>query len=229
MIRLDEAMATIQEKLAAIRQIVETEEYQANAEAVRKRLDENDKLQREFIEGENWRRRRIPLHFRDVKEAATSTTMLVDCWLNGTRPFLVLGGNKGRGKTYAACRPLRTRSGLYVTASEMVHAGSYDREYWEELESTPYLVVDDLGAEPKDSKGYFEANLANLVDKRISKRTVITTNLSGADFKTRYSTGDMSRTWSRLHAYAQFAKCDGEDLRAMQLPGMSLTGAVVAE
>ncbi len=88
----------------------------------------------------------------------------------------------------------------------MVTAASFARESrygkgagkFELLAKPNRLVIDDLGREFYDEKGSFQVDIDELIDLRWrSKRpTLITTNLTSSDFKSRYGQRiyDRSRT-----------------------------------
>lgn len=145
---------------------------------------------------------------------------------NDSRTLLVLAGGTGCGKTVAACVGLDEylllegwsyrRAGRFVKAIDLVRAGTFDREFWDGYAATPMLVVDDLGTEPLDEKGWALANLAALIDKRYDacRKTILTTNLDVAKFKARYCAADGGRLIDRLREAGAFVEFDGASLRS---------------
>jgi len=155
---------------------------------------------------------------------AAVNTFLYTGALTGARSFLTLGGKPGTGKTIAAASALLscveelrtdsgrvckrwTRRGLYMKAAELARLPLFGKEQaaaWERLRERKLLIIDDLGAElPTD--GWLSA-FGDLVDARMrgEKKTILTTNLSGSELRTRY--GD--RVIRRLTDYGTFVKCE---------------------
>jgi len=142
-----------------------------------------------------------------------------------TRSLLVMAGGTGCGKTVAACVALdrymtpdgwsMRRQGRFVKAIDLVRAGTFDGEYWDRLNCAPMLVVDDLGTEPLDEKGWALSNIAALIDRRYDAcaKTILTTNLDVAKFKARYCATDGGRIIGRLREAGAFVEFDGESLR----------------
>ena len=111
--------------------------------------------------------------------------------------------------------PEARRVGRFVKALDLVRAGTYDDAFWTRLKATPFLVVDDLGTEPLDDKGWALANIAALIDARYDStaKTVITTNLDAGQFKARYGASDGGRLVDRLRESAEFVQFDGASMR----------------
>jgi DNA replication protein DnaC len=135
------------------------------------------------------------------------------------KPTIMLCGTVGRSKTVASAWVLSEAStgGVFITAHRMlrVFAGRYGRDTLTEqdrLLSTKVLVIDDVGRELDDSREAMQSALLEIVDGRQSSvtLTIITTNLSTANFKRRYPS---SRLFSRLHQQATIVEDTGDDLR----------------
>lgn len=157
-----------------------------------------DAVRDEAIEVE---RLRVPLAFSECR---------IDTWEPGNarprlacqsyvvnwppeKPFLMLTGDTGRGKTHlavgvmwAAWERHRTRSRFWPVVDLLArYRSTFDRDRAtestedidRELERLPLLVLDDLGAQ-KDTE-WAEERLFQLVDRRYRDRkpTVVTTNL----------------------------------------------------
>src|SRR5262249_31101876 len=106
--------------------------------------------------------------------------------VHGDTVITCLSGNPGVGKTIAACEWLLSRrSGLFVKAPSLARI---DRAKVPGLLNAHALVLDDLGVEYIDAKGFLSSLLDELIDHRYDLRlpTVITTNLDAAAFKERY-------------------------------------------
>ncbi len=159
------------------------------------------------------------------------------------RPFLVLAGGVGCGKSVAAGEGLITAgqaphwvtvlvegqsqkvqvgsalpSALWVHAFELVKASTFDREFWARVERPELLVIDDLGTMPLDGKGYAAANLANLLCYREAQdaKTLLTTNLTWEQFEADYLTGPGERVRDRMRRYeGMFYRVPGASLRAV--------------
>ena len=80
----------------------------------------------------------------------------------------------------------------------------------------PLLVIDDLGAEFNDSKGFFASLLDELIDARYSHKlaTIVTSNLDLEAFKTRYGV----RIVDRIREAGRFVGCGAESLRRSPTP-----------
>lgn len=150
--------------------------------------------------------------------------------------FAVLAGAIGVGKSVAAAAWLLERRaacaaalsaapsgavapseipasrGAWLHAHQLAALASFDgRAELSRVEAVPWLVLDDLGVEPLDSKGWLAAALDGLVYQRHGNRrpTVITSNLPAADFLRRYG----PRVASRLAECAAVVELSGRDLR----------------
>lgn len=128
-------------------------------------------------------------------------------WAKSTKPFLVLGGKSGTGKTMAALSLLpaacaysmELQSGeefwgwepkaLVVPAHELSQLSLYEKkddQRRERLKRIPLLILDDLGAEAATSVS--AQTLLEVLDSRMAnaRKTVITTNLEGEELRKRY-------------------------------------------
>jgi len=149
--------------------------------------------------------------------------------------FLFLAGTVGTGKTSSAAwfldAPIVTTDrhpftdeertivrevhGRFVTAEQLAKASTYDGKYWDEIQSTPRLVIDDLGTEQQDGKGWALANLTNLLAHRHAHglRTVITANLTRKALEERYASHDGGRLRDRFAESAWFVELTGPSQR----------------
>ena len=80
----------------------------------------------------------------------------------------------------------------------------------------PVLVVDDLGSEYNDAKGFFSALLDEVIDCRYGAKlpTVITTNLDSSGFSARYG----ARVVDRIREAGRFINCGNTSLRGRATP-----------
>lgn len=148
--------------------------------------------------------------------------------------FLFLAGTPGLGKTVAASwfadapstctepdwngnprQVTREVGARFVTAEELARQSTFDGEFWEAIRETPRLVIDDLGVERLDDKGWALANLLGLFAHRHARRlpTVITMNISRQVFETRYAAHDGGRLRDRLAESGWFVALEGPSLR----------------
>lgn len=143
-------------------------------------------------------------------EAATAVQKFID----SEQTFLVLAGKVGCGKTAAACQMLDKLGGRFVKAAAVTRA-RFDDEAWDDLLRARSLVVDDLGTETMDGKGWSAGALAELFDHRYDwqAKTILTTNLDPEAFKARYCEQDGGRFLSRLREAGQFVVVSQDSLR----------------
>lgn len=216
----------------------EVEETDAREKAA---TDEADRLWREASTRAEAEARRvkaeIPRRVWAVLDAPKRTTAYEAASAfaaGGLETLLVLAGGVGCGKTVAACAGLdrfltpdpklreagftplgaKKPSGLIVKAIELARAGTFDREFWDRLGAVGFLVVDDLGTEPLDEKGWVVANVRALLDKRYDdeRKTVLTTNLNLDQFKARYC-ADGGRLLERLRERGGFLELTEASMR----------------
>lgn len=135
-------------------------------------------------------------------------------WKGSGKLFLTIGGKPGTGKTIAGAHLLKfaatelvscesvegyrwdTSLAKFIKAQEIGRMSLYGREVDQRLQRLKLvglLVIDDLGTESK-SDG-FGALFEELIDGRARNkvRTVVTTNLTGAEMTARYGVRLMRR------------------------------------
>lgn len=132
------------------------------------------------------------------------------------RHLLVLAGGEGCGKTVAASIALMRcpGRGLFVTAHQVVRAGLYSEEFWESLKVPGILVIDELGTEPLDAKGWGTSNLAAVLSDRHAalRKTICTSNLGHTEFFARYG-DDGGRLVGRFREAGVYEELTGASLR----------------
>ncbi|MFO0556213.1 MAG: hypothetical protein U0271_47995 [Polyangiaceae bacterium] len=115
--------------------------------------------------------------------------------------LVVLGGPTGVGKTAAACHALARyeRGGLY-TCAQVICANprtgySSVEDLWSKLANVAMLVIDDAGTE-----SHRPELIRNLLLSRFDAGlvTIVSSNLSRAEFAERYLTDDHGRLADRL-------------------------------
>jgi DNA replication protein DnaC len=124
--------------------------------------------------------------------------------------ILVLAGSVGVGKTVASAYALAQVGGEYIPAVELVDrmfAAPYQRDH--RRPGGALVVVDDVGTERHKD---FDSALFELVDIRMHRGgalTILTTNLSQAQFQSRYD----ARIVDRLREAATFLEFHQPSLR----------------
>jgi len=133
-----------------------------------------------------------------------------------TKTLLILGGGVGTGKTVACCIAAWQVPGSvrFASAVDLVRHGAFDPEYWDDLAYCDALVVDDLGSEPLDERGWALASILDLLSKRYGaqKPTWITLNLPIGAFFARYGT-DGERLRDKLRECGRYVEVKGKSLR----------------
>lgn len=124
---------------------------------------------------------RVPEKFARVilarAERETDPVRVVREWLAGTQWALVLGGDKGTGKTQAACLGIALGGGgLFVTAEEIVSPAGGNELAAAAKAAKPILVLDDMGDETLTEVG--KARLLSVVGERYARgfRVIMTSN-----------------------------------------------------
>lgn len=111
-----------------------------------------------------------------------------------------LWGQNSLGKTYAACSLLKevVRKGYsaYCVLSDVLKSAYIDGERFDpnltivqRVEEVDFLLIEDLGKEYSGKgSGWAELNFENMIRKRSRelRPTLVTTNLTPAEFKERY-------------------------------------------
>ncbi len=143
----------------------------------------------------------------------THSVQAVETFLGSDKTFLLLMGSAGAGKTVATTAALAKWHGHIVRAVELARLSVYDKDdraRLESLQETGLLVLDDLGAEL--SHDGFRPMLDELIDIRYGDRakTIITTNLDSASFKTRYG----ERISDRIRHDGLVEKCGDKSRRS---------------
>lgn len=142
--------------------------------------------------------RRIPARLLEVALAPNETASLnlVLRLLDGEGALLVLSGGPGLGKSSAAAVGLVRKGGLWVNAPDLAAPPMDGDTTNKRMRDVALLVLDDVGLEHSPS-GYAASRICGVLDARESelRPTIVTTNLSDAQFKVRYG----ERLASRLN------------------------------
>lgn len=133
------------------------------------------------------------------------------------KTFLVLAGGEGNGKTTAAAWAAAFHGGRVAKAIDVIRAGMFpdDPSFLPSLWRARVLVLDDLGAEPLDGKDYGLASVVDLVDRRYdaARKTIVTTNSTLEEFRSRYGTGPGLRLWVRFREAGRFLEIAEPSMR----------------
>lgn len=183
----------------------------------------------------------VPRRVCDVVDGMrdTQATARVSKWVTENRSdpsswCLVLSATKGLGKSVAAgyAAKLFAESGTGLLSywdnrekdqktlpswwpiSKFARIDSYNGQFEAVCQYPGLIVLDDLGSEYIDQKGWMHQALDAFIDERYSeyRPTLITTNLSAADFRKRYS----ERICDRLREGGAFFEFSGGSLRGAQ-------------
>jgi DNA replication protein DnaC len=105
---------------------------------------------------------------------------------------------------------------VWRSAGDLARTDHYSREAVGEIETADRLVIDDLGAEYTDAKGFFLSLLDEIINARYgnNRPTVITTNLDVMAFRNRYG----ERIADRIREAGRFVNCGAKSLRGKAQP-----------
>lgn len=152
----------------------------------------------------------------DYTMKRTIAVQAVDRWLSARKPALLLFGSRGTGKTVASLYALRRMGrGALVRAHELaerIAPTAEERRYGvrQVSLSSELIAIEDVGTERSDDRS--RAALFLVVDSRQTprRRTIITTNLTRAQFIERCD----DRVIDRLRHTAAAVDLGGESLRS---------------
>lgn len=151
---------------------------------------------------------------REQGVTETPAIAAVRAWLETPRsaPVLVLSGPTGCGKTVAMAYALAATGGLWVTCTQLTRRSvanfGDEAEDYERTLRARALLLDDVGTE-RMAPEPVASMLVEVLEKRQGLKTIVTTNLSAADFIGRYAD---KRLASRI-ARVEWVECSGEDMR----------------
>ena len=123
--------------------------------------------------------------------------------------IIVLAGERGIGKTLAACHWLARTGGLYKTSYGLGNVNDNLRDWYD----TRRLVIDQIGREQAASD-YALSRLEAVIDARYAnkRQTVLCANMDRASFLKRYD----KIIEARLDGDGVFADLRGPDLRKVK-------------
>jgi DNA replication protein DnaC len=145
----------------------------------------------------------------------TRSRRVVETFLSGDKALLLLVGSTGVGKTIACCEAIMKHGGQHVSASHF--ARLFVAEWGDDVEEREALVnidrlfvIDDIGTERNPD--LMKIALVEAIDRRRTRgrRSIWISNLSRADFETRYPD---PRLHSRLAQSALWSTDVSDDMR----------------
>jgi len=207
------------------------ERYQAQQKRLCEEEDRRDALERAEL---RFKSSDLPRRFVDQvlggKCDAEAHRVARD-FIAGSDWLLVLAGNKGLAKTSACATAvyqlLRQRAleslkqsnvfakassvVVFLTAPQLARYPRFDDEAMAKIERCSLLIVDDVGTEFNDRGGAFSSLLDGVVNARYAdgRKTILTTNCTLTEFKTRYGV----RILDRLKDGGRFYVVSGNSLR----------------
>jgi hypothetical protein len=158
------------------------------------------------------------LHLRNIYDRdpiECDSLARVQEFLGSDMTLLVLSGGVGTRKSGSACYGLVMRAGRYVTADDLSGlAASRDEDgvvSYRQIKKAGLLVIDDLGGEYVDDKGWFVRALNAVIDARYSAclKTILTTNLTAEQFKATYG----ERIADRIRESGRWRDIGGQSVR----------------
>lgn len=89
--------------------------------------------------------------------------------------IVILAGDVGVGKTLAGCYAIGQVGGLYLRAADLIERTAP----LQEASTANFLMLDDLGDEPRDTTGWGVSRVNLVLERRHGRklRTIVTTNL----------------------------------------------------
>jgi len=181
----------------------------------------------------------VPIHALGVARDCQPTAAVKVVDEVGGHGMMILSGGIGCGKTVAAAKWVldytsarenwkvdRTcnlddetngyrysfrGNAVWVSSAKLARVDHYDASVIAGFANCDRLVIDDLGVEYMDPKGFYLSYINELLNERYDAElaTLMTTNCNASDFTERYK----GRIVSRVKETGRFFGCGGEDLR----------------
>ncbi len=142
--------------------------------------------------------------------------------------LLVLSGGVGTRKSGSACWALSQREGgIYVQADELLPIAFEDKPRYLLLKRAPVVIVDDLGTEGPDDKGYWHRTFNTLVNAWYAgcRKVVFTCNMTKQQFKLPPDKGGYGeRVVDRIRECGRWISLGGESVRGQQREFAAMNG-----
>lgn len=112
---------------------------------------------------------------------------------------------------FVGVRLFRGVAGMFISSAKLARWPHYEEEKVKQLTSVTRLVIDDLGAEYLDEKGFYLSLLDEVINERYAHRlpTLLTTNLTADAFKGRYG----ERIADRIRECGRFVALGSKSMR----------------
>lgn len=156
-----------------------------------------------------------PLHVRHLTEERQECEAVGEVRVLSAKhggAILVLSGGVGTRKTGSACLLLATdEGGVFVEASSILAIAIEDKKQYLRIKQARLVVLDDLGTEIPDEKGYWLKEFNTLMNAWYANeaKVVITCNLTVEQFKQRYG----ERVVDRIRECGRFVEIGGASVR----------------
>lgn len=153
-------------------------------------------------------------HIQNVADSGPVECDALDAvreFMASDRYILALSGGIGTRKTGSACWALGQREGgVFVKAKHLSHIAIEDKAMYLRLSRSKLVVLDELGLERADEKGYWLSTFVDLFDDWYANcaKVIITGNITREQFKA-YD----ERVYDRLREVGTWQKVAGESMR----------------
>ena len=105
---------------------------------------------------------------------------------------------------------------VWISAADLARVDHFSAKAVGRFKDAPLLVVDDLGGEYNDAKGFFGSLLDEVVDARYAGKlpAIFTSNLNAKGFTDRYG----ERIVDRIREAGRFINCGNTSMRGRATP-----------
>jgi hypothetical protein len=132
-------------------------------------------------------------------------------YLVGNEVLIVLGGNRGRGKTLAVSYAIARKGGIYTRAPQWMRRGGIDIA---EALAAPVLVIDQFGREHHGESRWAMSEMEDVIDRRsqsLTKWTFLVGNIHYEAFAARLKETTIT---DRLLGYGVYVEFGGKSIRS---------------
>jgi DNA replication protein DnaC len=210
---ISDTLTRMREMFRRMAEVSETPEFQAALE--RLEAERNGEAEKE----RNRRRVRmgIPVGFFPALDAPhdTEARAAVREFRERGALFCLLLGEAGLGKSIALAEDVDKHGGLFVEATKLAREGYFDDDVSEGLKHADTLALDEAGMEAADQGGWYASKFYDVLNHRFQngKPTLIASNLTPTEFKTRYGSAQLARLWDRMASSMVAKTLRGTSLR----------------